>query len=327
MSVHSVSPFLSVVVCVYNEAGNVAPLVDQISRAMQGVDYELIYVNDGSTDATLTELRAIALPQLIILDLQTNYGQSAALAAGIEAARGQFIATLDGDQQNDPADIPHLLAHCELHDLDVVAGLRANRQDGFWLRKVPSRIANALIRRATGLQLRDLGCGLKVFRADLAKQLGIYGELHRFVLLLAQFEGARMDQLPVHHRPRQIGQSKYGLDRTFRVISDLVFLVFWKKYRHKPMHLFGKVGVISLFMGLTTLSWLAVQSLIQSDPPTVLLPVGLLLTIGGLQFLGFGVIAELQIRTYYESQARKPYKVRRVYRASADAHRIETCIS
>ncbi len=327
MASPATSPFVSVVVCVYNEAGNITPLVTQIIQAMQGIDYELIYVNDGSTDATLAELKANALPQLIVLDLQTNYGQSAALAAGIDAARGQFIATLDGDQQNDPADIPHLLAHCEQHDLDIVAGLRANRQDGFWLRKVPSRIANALIRWATGLRLRDLGCGLKVFRAELAKQLGIYGELHRFVLVLAQYEGARMAQLPVHHRPRQIGRSKYGLSRTFRVISDLLLLLFLKKYQRKPMHVFGTGGLACVCAGLIALLWSMMQVLTHTNPPTALLPAGLVLTIGGLQLLGLGFMAELQMRTYYESQAKKPYRVRRVYRTPSDAHRMETCKS
>ncbi|HLL95817.1 MAG TPA: glycosyltransferase family 2 protein [Spirosoma sp.] len=307
-------PHVSIVVCVYNEAGNGAPLVTQIGRAMQGIRYELIYVNDGSTDETLAELRAIGDPALTVLDLQTNYGQSLALAAGIDAARGQYIVTLDGDQQNDPADIRRLLTHCDANDLDIVTGWRANRQDGFLLRKLPSRLANALIRWATGVPFRDLGCGLKVFRADVAKNLGLYGELHRFILVLAQLEGARMAQLPVNHRPRHIGRSKYGLGRTLRVISDLMLLLFLKKYLRKPMHVFGTTGVVLLASGFMALSASFVAKLLTpGEPFGSTLTAGLILTVGGLQLVAFGVIAEIQVRTYFESPGKKPYRVRRVY--------------
>ena len=313
LPLHSL-PAVSIVVCVYNEAGNCVPMVEQIRRAMEGVRYELIYVNDGSTDQTLTELRAINDPSLTILDLQTNYGQSLALAAGIDVARGAYIVTLDGDQQNDPADIRRLLTHCDTNDLDLVAGLRANRQDGYWFRKLPSRLANALIRWVTGVRLRDLGCGLKVFRADLAKNLNLYGELHRFILVLAHLEGARMDQLPVHHRPRRIGQSKYGLSRTFRVISDLLLLLFLKKYFHKPMHLFGTLGALLIAAGGIMLVIALVDRTVSSLTPFAsALTAGLILLVGGLQSLAFGIMAELQVRTYFESQAKKPYRVRRVY--------------
>ena len=308
LPLHSL-PDVSIVVCVYNEAGNGAPLVEQISRAMQGIRYELIYVNDGSTDQTLAELRAINHPNLVVLDLQKNYGQSLALAAGIEAARGAYVVTLDGDQQNDPADIITLLKHCDANELDLVAGLRANRQDGYLLRKLPSRLANALIRWTTGVKLQDLGCGLKVFRADLAKRLNLYGELHRFILILAHLEGARMAQLPVNHHPRQIGRSKYGLGRTLRVISDLLLLLFLKKYFHKPMHLFGSMGVLLIVAGLVTL----ITSLNAGGQVGSTLLAGLILTVGGLQLLAFGIMAELQLRTYFESQNKKPYRVRRVY--------------
>lgn len=307
-------PDLSVVVCVYNEAGNSTPLVGQIRQAMQGVAYELIYVNDGSTDQTLAELRAIDDPNLIVLDLQTNYGQSLALAAGIEVARGAYIATLDGDQQNDPADIPLLLNHCKANDLDLVAGLRTDRQDGYWLRKLPSQWANALIRWATGVTLRDMGCGLKVLRADLAKNLHLYGELHRFILVLAHLEGARMAQLPVNHRPRGIGQSKYGLGRTFRVVSDLLLLLFLKKYFRKPMHLFGATGLLLIGAGSVALLIALAGRLTDAQTwPFFTGITGIVLVVGGFQLLAFGIMAELQLRTYFESQAKKPYRVRRVY--------------
>ena len=289
-------------------------MVEQIRRAMQGIRYELIYVNDGSTDKTLSELRAIDDPTLIILDLQRNYGQSLALAAGIDVARGAYIVTLDGDQQNDPDDILRLLKHCDANDLDLVAGLRANRQDGYLLRTMPSRLANALIRWATGVPFRDLGCSLKVFRADLAKNLNLYGELHRFILVLAHLEGARMAQLPVNHRPRQIGQSKYGLGRTFRVISDLLLLVFLKKYLRKPVHLFGTTGLLMMAAGLTSLCIALIIWLKTDELPAIgWLIAGLILVVGGIQSLAFGIVTELQVRTYFESQRKKPYRIRRIY--------------
>ncbi|WP_080241242.1 glycosyltransferase family 2 protein [Spirosoma rigui] len=311
-------PEISIVVCVYNEAGNGVPLVDQISRAMRGVRYELIYVNDGSTDGTLAELRNIHDANLTVLDLQRNYGQSAALAAGIDAARGDYVVTLDGDQQNDPDDILRLIQYCEANDLDLVAGLRANRQDGYWLRKVPSQLANALIRRTTGLTLRDLGCGLKVARAETAKSLKLYGELHRFILLLAHLDGARIGQLPVNHRARRIGQSKYGLGRTLRVISDLLLLLFLKKYGQKPMHLFGSVGVLMGGAGLLILLVAGFLSLTSSAAGSSSFVIaGLLLLIGGAQVAAFGIMSEMQMRTYYEAQGAKPYKVRRTYKQQA----------
>lgn len=298
------SPYLSVIVCVYNEAGNIRPLVTQIQQALPDISYELIYVNDGSTDQTLNELRSLAGPNLIILDLQKNYGQSLALAAGIDAARGEFMATLDGDQQNDPADIRKLLTYCVAQDLDLVSGVRANRQDGFWLRKVPSRLANGLIRWATDVKLRDLGCGLKVMRTETARQLGLYGELHRFLAVLAQLEGARLGELPVNHRPRQIGQSKYGLSRTFKVISDLLLLLFLKKYARKPMHLFGGVGGMMMGVGLVLIC-------LYVTGYAAVLTSATLLVVGGLQALAFGLVLEMMLRSQATSVL---YRVRHIYK-------------
>jgi glycosyltransferase involved in cell wall biosynthesis len=305
----SPSPYLSVIVCVYNEAGNIRPLVTQINQALPDISYELIYVNDGSTDQTLTELRSLADPNLIILDLQKNYGQSLALAAGIDAARGAFVATLDGDQQNDPADILNLLTYCVAQDLDFVSGVRAKRQDGFWLRKLPSRLANGLIRWSTDVKLRDLGCGLKVIRTETARQLGLYGELHRFLAVLAQLKGARLGELPVNHRPRQVGQSKYGLSRTFKVISDLLLLLFLKKYARKPMHLFGGVGGMMIGMGI-------VLTILYAIGYAAVLTSATLLVVGGLQALAFGLVLEMMLRNRYESSGEKPYTVRRTYSRS-----------
>jgi glycosyltransferase involved in cell wall biosynthesis len=305
---------LSLVVCVYNEAGNIAPMVAQVADALAGLDYELIYVNDGSADATLAELRAETDPRLVVLDLQKNYGQSLALAAGIEAARGQFVVTLDGDLQNDPADIPAMLARAESGDFDLVAGIRANRQDGALLRKFPSRVANAIIRHTTGVHLKDYGCSLKVFRADLAKSLGLYGELHRFIPVLAALEGARVTQMDVRHHPRRIGTSKYGLGRTLKVVSDLLLMLFLKRYGQKPMHLFGGWGFLMLSAGLFINGYLLALKLLGQDIwGKPLLILGLMLVLAGLQLISFGIMAELQMRTYYESQGKKPYKIRRVY--------------
>ena len=194
--------YLSVIVCVYNEEKNIAPLVEQIGSALENLDYELIYVDDGSRDGTLAELKKITDPRLRIVEFRRNYGQSAALAAGIEYAQGEWIVTMDGDLQNDPADIPRMLEMAREQQLDLLAGIRQKRQDGMLLRKIPSRIANWLIRQASGVHLHDYGCTLKVFRADLAKSLGIYGELHRFIPVLADLEGARMDETTVRHHSR-----------------------------------------------------------------------------------------------------------------------------
>ena len=231
---------LSVVVTVYNEEQNIKPLIGQISRALDGISYEIIYVDDGSTDNTLRELQSVHHPALKVIQLKKNYGQSLALMAGIDHAKGAYIATMDGDLQNDPSDIPMMLALAEKGAWDLVAGNRANRKDGFFLRKVPSKIANFIIRKTTKITLKDYGCALKVFKNDLAKELGLYGELHRFIPVLAYLEGASITQVDVKHNPRKHGASKYGLNRTFKVFSDLLLMLFFKRYMQKPKHLFGK---------------------------------------------------------------------------------------
>ena len=306
--------YLSVIVCVYNEEKNIAPLVGQIEYALDGVDYEIVYVDDGSRDGTLAELKKISNPRLRIVEFRRNYGQSAALAAGIEYAQGEWIVTMDGDLQNDPADIPQMLKTAEERHLDLLTGIRRNRQDGMLLRKVPSRIANWMIRQASGVHLHDYGCTLKVFRADLAKSLGIYGELHRFIPVLADLEGARMDEMPVRHHARQHGQSKYGINRTIRVLSDLLLILYLKRFRHKPMHLFGGCGVLSLTLGTLILLWLLAQKLTGHEiGGRPLLTLGFILFMAGLQLIALGILSEMMVRTYYESQDKKPYKVRKVH--------------
>ena len=307
-------PKVSIVVTVYNEAENVQPLVSRIESAMSGIDYELIYVDDGSSDDTLKNLRAIKNERLSVIEFRKNYGQSLALMAGIDHASGEFIATMDGDLQNDPADIPSMLEKAESGDWDMVAGNRANRQDGFLLRKFPSRIANWIIRRASGVHLKDYGCAMRVFRAELAKDLGLYGELHRFIPVLAQLEGARITQVDVRHHARQHGQSKYGLGRTFKVVSDLLFMLFLKKYLQRPMHLFGNVGLFLFAVGILINLYLAFLKLglgqdIWGKP---LLILGLMLVIAGIQLITIGFVIEMQMRTYYESQHKRPYKIRSI---------------
>lgn len=309
-------PYLSVVVCAYNEAGNSKPLIARISAALETLDYEIIYVNDGSTDATLAELTSVRNDRLTILDLQKNYGQSAALAAGIDAARGKFIVTMDGDQQNDPLDILPMIRVAEELDIDLVVGHRQHRQDNGLLRRLPSWLANGLIRKAIGLRISDNGCALKVFRADVAKRIRLYGELHRFITILAHFDGARIIQVPVRHHPRLIGQSNYGLGRTGRVLSDLLLLLFLKRYLHKPMHLFGFLGLLTCLSGLILgmrFLWVGDQRINGLDR----FAVGMIWLLAGIQFLAFGLVLDLQMRTYHESQGKKNYIIRRVYRSSS----------
>jgi len=310
-------PYLSVIVCVYNEEANIRPLVEKIRQDLAGIDYELIYVDDGSTDGTLRELQALLDERLRVVEFRKNYGQSAALAAGIEAARGEYLATLDGDLQNDPADIPGMLGLAEREGWDLVAGVRANRKDGMLLRKIPSRIANAIIRSATKVYIRDYGCTLKVFRSEVAKDMGLYGELHRFIPVLASLEGARITQVDVRHHPRIHGQSKYGIGRTFRVISDLLLMVFFRRYMQKPMHLFGTAGVLALLAGvLINLYLLGLKLLGQDIWGKPLLILGVILLLGGIQLITIGIVVEIMMRTYYESQQKTVYRIRRVLTGS-----------
>ena len=318
---------LSVVVSVYNELENIRPLIDRINGALLGADltdYEIVYVDDGSSDGTVRELKSIEDPRLVVVEFRKNYGQSLALKAGIDVARGDFIATMDGDLQNDPLDIPQMLELVRDGDWDLVVGERVNRQDGALLRKIPSRIANWIIRNLSGVHLRDYGCALKVFRAEIAKDMGLYGELHRFISVLASLEGARITQIPVRHHARQFGQSKYGLGRTFKVVSDLMLMLFFKKYLQKPMHLFAQAGLFLFAIGaLINVYLLVVKIMGEEIWGRPLLILGALLVLAGIQLVTVGIIVEVLMRTYYESQGKRPYRIREVKRGSAvtaDAH-------
>jgi glycosyltransferase involved in cell wall biosynthesis len=305
---------LSLVICVWNEEPNIKPLSEQIKAALNGYDFEAIFVDDGSTDNTRSEIKNINDERFILVELKRNYGQSSALQAGIDQAEGEFVVLLDGDLQNDPADVPMMLKMMEEDEWDMVAGVRANRKDGMFLRKIPSKIANYLIRKSTGIHMKDLGCTLKIFTKETIKSIHIYGELHRYIPALITLEGAtRITQVDVNHRPRKFGTSKYSLSRTTRVLSDLILMVFFKKYLQRPMHFFGNIGIITLGIGVLINIYMLILKILGNDiwgKPLLLL--GILLVLGGIQFITTGIIAELQMRTYFESQKKTPYRVKRV---------------
>ncbi|MDT9546915.1 MAG: glycosyltransferase [Chlorobium sp.] len=304
---------LSVVIPVMNEQESIKPLFDALASSLSSVEHEIVLVDDGSTDSTVAEIEANRPSNLKLVVLNKNYGQTTAMAAGIDEASGELIATMDGDLQNDPGDIPMMMQYLFDHDLDVVAGRRAGRKDGMVLRKIPSSIANAIIRNMTDVHIRDYGCTLKVFKKDVAKNLGLYGELHRFIPVLVQLYGARMEEVDVRHHARKFGQSKYGIGRTFKVLSDLLFMVFFQKYSQKPMHLFGTLGFLSLLTGLgMNLYLLVVKILGQDIGNRPLLSLGIILTFIGIQLITTGFIAEFIMRTYYESQNKKPYIIRKI---------------
>ncbi len=305
---------LSLVICVYNEEPSIQPLSEQIKAALGGIDFEAIFVDDGSTDNTIDEIKKINDERFILVELKKNYGQSSALQAGIDQAEGEYIALIDGDLQNDPADIPMMLKKIVDEGWDMVAGVRANRKDGMFLRKVPSKIANYMIRRSTGIHMKDLGCTLKIFTKETIKSIHIYGELHRYIPALIALEGAtHLTQVDVNHRPREFGSSKYNLSRTTRVMSDLILMVFFKKYLQRPMHFFGAIGIVTFGIGVLINIYMLILKILGNDiwgKPLLLL--GILLVMGGIQFITIGIIAELQMRTYFESQQKKPYRVKKV---------------
>jgi glycosyltransferase involved in cell wall biosynthesis len=309
---------LSVVVPIYNEAESIETLVQAIADAVAktNLSYEIICVDDGSKDGStqvLTDLasRRIDLKAVI---LRRNYGQTPAMAAGFESAEGKVIVTLDGDLQNDPADIPMLLAKLD-EGYDLVSGWRKKRQDAALTRLLPSKIANIIIAKVTGVKLHDYGCSLKVYRAELIADMNLYGELHRFLPALAYIEGARIAEVPVRHHARRFGQSKYGLGRTIRVVMDLLTVYFMKKFLTRPMHVFGLGGVTSLVTGIVMGTYLTIVKLFFNqnigDRPLLILAV--LLIITGVNLFCFGLVTELLMRTYHESQRRPIYRIRDVF--------------
>ena len=297
-----------------NEEANIQPLLEKVKESLQGWDYEVILVDDGSVDSTIPNIKKYADKHTKAVIFNKNYGQTTAMAGGISEADGDYIITLDGDLQNDPSDIPAMIEMLEKEDVDVVAGIRTKRQDGMFLRKIPSQIANAMIRKLTGVYLHDYGCTLKVFKNDIAKNLGLYGELHRFIPVLAQLQGAKLAEMPVKHHARIHGHSKYGLGRTFKVLSDLILMVFLQKYLQRPMHLFGVAGIVTFLIGIGINGYLLVLKIMGEDiwgRPILIL--GITLLLGGIQLITIGIIAELIVRTYFESQDKKTYRVKEVF--------------
>ena len=309
---------VSVVIPIYNEEANVAELVKRVGTAMlrTGKTFELICVDDGSRDGSAAALEALAAerPWLKPLYLIRNYGQSAALQAGFDAAQGEIIVTLDGDLQNEPDDIPELLKILEQRpEVDVISGWRKERQDRTVSRKLPSAAANAVISGVTGVKLHDYGCALKLYRADVIRGLRLYGELHRFIPALAAEVGANIIEVPVRHHARTRGVSKYGIDRTFRVLLDLLWIKFLMRFLHRPLQAFGGVGLALGAVGFLILAWLTYEKLalgaeIGGRP---LLLLGVLLALIGVQLVATGLIGELLTRIYHEPQGRPQYLLRR----------------
>lgn len=315
-------PELSVVIPLFNEEANIEPLFQELFGALDALEksYEVICVDDGSRDGTWAALERAAAthPELRVLRFRRNFGQTAAMSAGIEAARGAVIIPMDGDLQNDPADIARLLQRLEgrmvgqpTEPVDVVSGWRRNRQDREFGRKLPSRIANRLISSVSGVRLHDFGCSLKAYRRDVIQDVKLYGEMHRFIPVYASWQGARVAELVVNHRPRRAGKSKYGLGRTGKVLLDLMVVKFLASYTTKPIYLFGGFGLISLGLAFASAAaalvykLLGLKDLVQTPLP--LLAVAF--TLAGLLGLLMGLLAELVVRTYYESQEKRPYHV------------------
>ena len=300
---------LSVVVPMYNEAELAGDLILAVQDALLTYPYpwELIVVDDGSSDGTWTHLSNTAKevgPHIRLLRLLRNFKQTAAMQAGIDEARGDVIVTMDGDLQNDPRDIPQLVMKLLQDDLDMVAGWRQNRQDGLWLRKIPSQLANRLIRNVSGLNFQDLGCSLKAFRAPVLRKVRLYGEMHRFIpaWLATVTSPQRMAEVPVSHYPRTKGQSKYGLSRTFRVLLDLLSIHYFLRFGSRPGHFFGGLGTIVTSLGLMVLTYLGILKLLgESIGNRPLMFLGFFAVVSGIQLLTTGVVAEILMRTYYDA--------------------------
>jgi len=313
---------LSLVVPLFNEEESVGPLIERICSAMANypATWELILVDDGSTDATIANARrALDRPglDLKIVALQRNFGQTAAMQAGINQAQGRLIATLDGDLQNDPSDIPTMVAELERRELDLLVGWRKNRQDGLILRKVPSWIANRLIGRITGVRLHDYGCSLKIYRGSVIKQVKLMGEMHRFIpaWVAGVVPSSRIGEMPVTHHARQHGVSKYGISRTFRVILDLLSVMFFMRFKARPGHFFGSLGLGLGALSAIILAYLFVDKFIMGNDigTRPLFMIGVMLFLSAVQMITTGIVAEMIARTYYREDTALSYIVREVY--------------
>ena len=309
---------VSIIIPVFNEVDAIEKLVENTQNLRNlglNFEYEIIIVDDGSTDGTEATLKEIQLTNqnLHVVSLVRNYGQSTALQAGFDHSTGDVLITMDGDLQNDPADIPKIIDVLNNnHEIDLVAGWRKDRQDSVLNRKLPSMFANYLISYTTGIKLRDYGCSLKGYRRELVSKFRLYGEMHRFIPAIAAEVGAKIIEIPVKHHPRMTGKSKYGIDRTLRVILDLIWIQFSRRYMHRPIHAFGGIGLTMLSAGLLIFLWLFFEKILFGNEigTRPLLTLGLLLTLLGTQLLAVGLLGELLIRIYHEPSGRKQYQIK-----------------
>jgi dolichol-phosphate mannosyltransferase len=318
----NITQLISIIIPVFNESESIGYLLDEVLNVMQNnkLNCELLVVNDGSNDNTSTVLDelTIKIKELSVISLRKNYGQTAAMAAGFDNSKGEIVITLDGDLQNDPNDIPKLISHIN-EGYDLICGWRYQRKDKLINRRIPSKIANKLIANVTGLKLHDYGCSLKAFKKEIVDDIKLYGELHRFLPVLANIEGAKIKEIKVNHRSRKYGSSKYGIDRTFRVLMDLLTVWFMTKFLTRPMYGFGFLGIISILLSLGMTSYLFIIKLLGNDIGNrPMLMFALILGIAGVQLFSFGLLGELLIRTYHESQNRPIYRVRKIQSTSND---------
>jgi glycosyltransferase involved in cell wall biosynthesis len=307
---------LSVVIPVYNEQENIRLLYEKLKESLDplNIEYEILFVDDGSTDRTLSILEEIQTKdkKLVVLSLRRNFGQTAAFAAGFDFSRGDVVVTMDGDLQNDPADISKLLDLIKENDL--VSGWRKKRKDPFFTRRLPSMAANWLISNVTGVKLHDYGCSLKAYRRDVIKNLKLYGEMHRFIPAVASWYGVRVAEVETIHHPRMHGKSKYGISRTVKVVLDLITVKFLQSFSTKPIQFFGPVGIASGLLGFLVLLYLSIDKLFfgRDIGARPLLLLGALLVIVGIQLIGMGLIGEMLVRVYHESQRKPIYVIKKI---------------
>jgi glycosyltransferase involved in cell wall biosynthesis len=320
------TPDLSIVIPVRDESLNITKLYDELTGALtpHGRSFEVIVIDDGSTDDTFDQLTRLQArdPRLRVIRFRRNFGQTAAFAAGFAYARGRLVVTMDGDLQNDPNDIPRMVARADA-GVDIVCGWRKDRKDKFVTRRIPSMFANKLISWSTGVALHDYGCSLKVFRTEVVKPLRLYGEMHRFLPAIASQIGVRIEEVVVNHRKRESGTSKYGLSRTIRVVLDLVTVKFLLSYSTRPLQIFGLLGIGATVLGALITAYLGYVRLVLQQPiaeRTPLLLVGVMLVFIGVQLVTFGLLAELLARTYYESQNKPVYVIREILQTPDMAH-------
>ena len=322
-------PKYSIVIPLHNEQENVTELYDRLKAVMEanGESFEMVLVDDGSNDETFHLLKQIAGvdSRITVVRLRRNFGQTSALAAGFDHARGEYIIAMDGDLQHDPSDIPLFLEKIS-EGYDIVSGWRKVRIDNFWLRRIPSRIANWLMAKLSGVDIHDFGTTFKAYRREILEQVPLYGELHRFIPALASWHGASICEVPIKNMNRERGESHYGISRTFRVFFDLITIRFLLKYLGRPLHFFGTVGMMGIFAGLAITAWLAVEKFIRHIPVMAahgpMMIFGAVLLLAGLNLLAIGLLGELQVRHYHEPTRRAPYSLERVIRSHSEEQSV-----